>query len=601
MKKIFTKETRKNWLFVSMLGILLLIIYNWNLSKLGSICIIGDEFGYWSSGAHFSGLDWSDVASYNSYYSFGYGFWLAIILKLCGNSILAYRAAIILNSCFVLGIYILFVIFSIKFIGVVNKYKAYFVSFIVSLFSGLYFSSQSTQCETILAFFYVLEVFLLACYLKDAQIKKLLLLSINTIYLYCIHQRALIIIIALLLVLLLHAVFDHTKFKNLIVFIVLGACGLLIGIILKSDILECVYLNGVAVSSNNYSGQVSKIQMLFSLSGIKLFLKGILGKLYYMGASSFGLVYFGILFLFIEVKNGILKLKNRVEADHRFLFALFNLLVVAGIAAIATIQLLDNKRTDTLIYGRYSEFIMLPLILLGVYYIYEKFTAGSVLLICTVQLGLALIVINQLYVGGYLRVYTNNISGIAHFYHNTLNNTGFIYSCTAATIGIMMFYLVLMFIGRYKTIFKYISLAFIGCMWFWLGYTAADNQLFSFKDERSDLALFSFFEDLPEDMDVIYIPYDDTRDEFAYTNADYLQFIAYDKKIAMAEASKQIPDVNEYDYVVTQSSIPEDSKWYRKYTLLGKTPHFSLLALKDSAANAYYIDKYGKIEGSGYK
>ena len=94
---------KKDTYFIVLLGISLLLIYLFKIDSLNTICVIGDEFGYWASGAYFAGLDWGDVACFNPYYSYGYGLWLSLIIKFFDDSILAYKVAIILNCFFIVS------------------------------------------------------------------------------------------------------------------------------------------------------------------------------------------------------------------------------------------------------------------------------------------------------------------------------------------------------------------------------------------------------------------------------------------------------------------------------------------------------------------
>lgn len=593
MKKMnLNADKEKKYLVFAFFAVLLLIIYNFNLLKLGSICIIGDEFGYWSTGAYMAGMDWSEVASYNSYYSFGYGFWLSLILRIFNNSISAYRAAILLNSVFVLGIFVLLIVLAKHCLKFRNTYIAIIASFAISLYSGLFFASQSTQCETILAFFYIVEVCFLYWYLSRSSIVSCLLLWFNTVYLYCIHQRAIVVIIALSLIFVLQFLLDKRRWKIFLLGIFICVGLITVSSFIKDILLSNLYLGGKATYSNNYSGQTQKLQILFSYAGIKLFIKGVLGKIYYLGASTFGLFYFGIIYFVKVVINSVKEWRKGALLDRTILWYIFNILTFLGIVMIATIQLLDNRRVDTLIYGRYSEFIIFPVVLGGIYYVMKEVKIKQICWVLVGQFALALIVINQLFIGGYQKVYTNNVSGIASFYHNTLSGTGFIYTCTMATAVVMVIYVLLNIIGRKRKKGIYLSLLLVAGIWFSLGYASAQNQLYSFKEERSDLNLFDFLTKLPDEFRVVYSPYDEDEDEFSYMNADYLQFIAYDRPIHVLEKIKLVPDIKENDFLVTQVSVPGYSIWYRKFTLLAKTPHFSVFVKKDSAAESYYMEKY---------
>lgn len=594
MKMSLKNKLNKMYLFFAFFAILLLVIYNFNLMKLGSICIIGDEFGYWATGAHMAGMDWSEVASYNAYYSYGYGFWLSFILRIFSNSISAYRAAIILNSVFVLGIYTLLVIIARRYIKFQSPLTAIISGFVLSLYSGLFFASQSTQCETVLAFFFVLELYLLGRYLEQASLLRCLLLLVNTIYLYCIHQRAIVVIIALIITLFLQFLIDKQKRKYLLISILFFIALMMISNIIKNNLLENLYLGGKAVYSNNYSGQTEKIQMLTSFSGIRLFIKGVLGKIYYLGASTFGIFYLGLIYFISLIVKSVKEVYKGHQFDKTVLWYIFNILTFLGIIMIATIQLMDNRRTDTLIYGRYSEFIVFPFLLGGIHYAVKSLRLKNVGWIIAGQLALAMVVINQLFIGGYQKVYTNNVSGIAPFYHNTLSGTGFIYTCTVATTLVMILFIILNLAGRTRHVLKYTALVLVGAVWLHLGYASANNQLYSFKDERSDVNLYSFLSELPDEFNIVYSPYDEDEDEFAYMNADYLQFIAYDRKIFMQEKKGFFPEIKDNEFLVTQVSVPEHSLWYRNYRLLAKTSHFTVLAPKGSQAEAYYLDKYGQ-------
>ena len=76
-----------------------------NIEQLSIPYIIDDEFGYWSVGAWLAGYDWSGVTQWCGYYSYGYGFVLAIFIKAFNNMEIAYKCAICFNVALLLAIF----------------------------------------------------------------------------------------------------------------------------------------------------------------------------------------------------------------------------------------------------------------------------------------------------------------------------------------------------------------------------------------------------------------------------------------------------------------------------------------------------------------
>lgn len=557
-------------ILVGILALALFFIYMLQVSELKMISIIGDEFGYWASGSFLAGFDWSDVASYNAYYSYGYGIWLYLILKIAKTSALAYKLAMILNTTFMVGTFILLV-----FIGrrIVYKYNSKIIicgAFALMLFSGIYFSAHTSQCEAVLLFFFTMEIELLFLYLDKASFFKIVLLWGNTIYLYTIHQRMLVIIIALLIVMFIDAFLsDRKKIKYFFTGVIVLIALFLLTNVIKNVYLEELYQNGRAVVSNNYSGQVGKIQTLLSLDGIRTFLMGVLGKFFYLGVTTFGLFYYGCFYLGDIVFSGIRSYKKGQQIDKYILIALFFLLTVLGAVGISTIQLLDNTRIDTLIYGRYTEYLI-PVIceigLVGI--VCKKRKIQNIIYI--IQLGLAIVLCYQLKAGNYSQLYPNNIAAIGNLYYLTWNKYSFM---TYVAIGAVLFGTLLVpVICSGKKNIRYGGIFLLALIWLFYGYSATGAQLVPFY-EKNEFSMISDILRQVSDDGKLYYYTDHVDDTFAYLNADYIQFLAYHKQVEVLDDLEEA-DISDKDILIVLS--PVETKKLKKYMLIDQNSKYKV-------------------------
>ena len=570
------KENKKayqssNKILIGILALILFLIYILQVPELKMISIIGDEFGYWASGAYLAGLDWGNVASYNAYYSYGYGVWLFLILKFAKTSMTAYKMALILNNTFIVGSFLLLVYIGRRVVQKCNQSVLILSSFAMMVFSGIYFSAHTSQCESVLIFFFILEIELLFSYLEKSSFPKIILLWGNTVYLYVIHQRMLVAIIALVIVLFMDAFFNNrNRIKYFVVGIICLSILFFIAHVIKNIYLEGLYQNGRAVVSNNYSGQVGKIQTLLSLEGIETFLMGVLGKIFYLGVTTFGLFYYGCFDLVNTILSGIRNYKEKKIINEFTLMACFLILMILGAIGISTIQLLDNKRIDTLIYGRYTEYLI-PVIcgigLIGLTNKREKIKTT----ICIIQFALVVVLCYQLKIGNYSQLYPNNIAAIGNLYYLTWNKYSFM---TYVALGAVLFGMLLIYMFQSKR--RYIrgsGIMLLTVLWLFYGYSATDAQLVPFYDKNEFSVVNSVLNEMPEDGIVYYYPIE-SDDQFAYLNADYLQFLAYDKRVEIIDQDLKKVELTDKDILIVPSSV--ETKKLKKYILIDQNSKYQL-------------------------
>lgn len=328
-----------------------------------TIKIIGDEFGYWTAAAWLTGKDWSDVAALNSYYGYGYGILLSFILSLPLNPLMEYKLAIILNILMLNAVY--FIIYYL--VNALHLFEKKYISSLIALTTTLYagntFHAQFTMTETILLLAFWLFILLLYSLDKKYAFYKILLGALLIVYLYILHHRMLGVIL-IGLICLLSIQMKRRKYHSAILFLILT-----VGLMLGSEYIKKFYQDTYLVSEytnmlhyNDYSGQISSARYAFSWDGIRLLFIGIIGKIFYVLSSTYLLA--GIAFFTILQKiYGYIKEKAILSKG------IIDIFIFSSIAASITISsiylLIYEARFDFLFYGRYSEFFISTLILIG--------------------------------------------------------------------------------------------------------------------------------------------------------------------------------------------------------------------------------------------
>ena len=184
---------------IAMIIGLAVIVYlgMYNMAKNTSLRIVGDEFGYWTAGATFVGIDWKSVASYNDYYAYGYGIILAPILKLGVSPTLKYQIAIGANVFMLACIYTL--IYHTLKKEKCQPIQAMFISLASTLYSGNLAYTQYTMAETFILFLYILLVLSFIAYLEKKKVAYAILLLIIIGILLATHKRTIALVPVLVL------------------------------------------------------------------------------------------------------------------------------------------------------------------------------------------------------------------------------------------------------------------------------------------------------------------------------------------------------------------------------------------------------------------
>ena len=370
MGKQESKQLENRISVVVVLFLVCLCMYG--IQWIYGITIFPDEFGYWACAANALGFDWSEVTSISSYYSFGYSLILIPIIKMFSDSVLAYRAAIIVNLILqVTSFFLIKKIIRMLFDQVDDALVAILAGVCV-LYPSWCLYVQITMAEAVLFFMYTLTVYFMLKYLEKPSLSNGIATALSAIYLYTVHMRSIGVLCAVgvsVLVrtfIVINSKTEIVKERKRMVFSFIFIVALIIllfvlSLFVKNYYIDALYSSGAEnlVSTNDYSGQVDKIKALFTLKGIATFLTSMVGKIFYLGCATFGLAYCGIHYL---IKKSIMKNEKALF----ILLASFFQFMVMCIYTITTSSKTSN-RFDLFIHGRYYDFVIPLLMAVGIY------------------------------------------------------------------------------------------------------------------------------------------------------------------------------------------------------------------------------------------
>ena len=348
------------------IGILLLIfcVFQYGIQKICGFTIYPDEFGYWASAAKAAGYDWTETASLGSYYSFGYGLLLLPILKCFGGGVTAYRAAIFLNMLLMCGSLFLIERILEELFPKIGQESASLLGGTAVLYPAWIFYMQTTMAEAVLFFMFILDVYLFLHFVKHQNLWYAVALAVSLAYGYCVHMRTAAVVIACVLSLILWCALERGKKSGLAAgAAVLFAAGALALWLKERTIADTFALAGKeTLAGNDYGGQIGKLAMILTGAGLLQLFRDMVGKLYYLGLSSFGTFYWGLVWC---VRECTALIRNRFKGERTTPVqwtALFLLLSVLGQITVSSIFMYRATVIDCLVYGRYNE-LLVPVIM----------------------------------------------------------------------------------------------------------------------------------------------------------------------------------------------------------------------------------------------
>lgn len=538
------KYTLKNIAIYYIPIIILAIIGLKELYEWDTIWIINDEYGYWGNAAYMAGYQWNDIFGNIPFFSYGYSFLLAPIMYFILSPGLAYKSAIIMNVILIILSYVISIKVGRKLFKSTKDEIIIIFAFLIHLYPNLQIQAKVAWSEVLLVAVYWLIIYILIKVIEQPSNINLVLLIALNIYIMMIHQRSISVVIMTLLLLLL-LLWNRTLSKRKLLFSVVG---FVIGIFIFVAIKEVVVFHTSSVQdgiqTNTFAAQESKIRTFFTMSGFKYFISSFISKLFYLGTSTFLIFYYAMYKMIICLYKNLHKLIKREKIYTEEYIYLYILGVMFITMSMTAVHFLTASRYDVVVYGRYNDSVVLPVIMIGLYEIYKnKFRITKIVEIMCIYI-ISAWQTNILW-GELDNTYLNAICSVGIF-QSFAKREGILYLAfyiAITTVFIIMIYSVFMNYN-WKALEKYkiiITCSLIACSWVGQNNFFVENSLLPSQNKaKSRVEALHYL-----DFDDIYLieNENDEYEEQLQFSIMYMQFRYPEKRIDKVDISQ----VQEYD------------------------------------------------------
>lgn len=457
VKKNLKKDRWYEYECLSLLAVLIVVIVLRHISDRILPRIAQDELGYWSVAAFFCGEDWSVITQEYPYYSWGYGALISCFIRWIKTPQVAYQAALVFNAILLVGSFSLTYTIGKKIIKT-SQYFLMLLAFFLTVIPNNILYSQMAWAENLMTFGFLVIVWLLMKLQEESKRWHCMVLAVMSCYLYVVHQRSLGLLVIVILAMILLTWRKKITLKQCAIFFGTMVILFLVQKYVKSYLKEALWFSDTnsSFAVNDYSGQMEKVLKLFSKNGLIEFVEALLGRIYYTNIASCFLVSWCICSGF---RKCIFALKNR-KLDAEDFFQMFIILSFCATLTISAIYMLGPGRIDTLFYGRYTDWLLGPMMLVGFKCFWEEPHKGKTFCgIMVFQLAITVIMNMILLKYNVETYYTTNCTVLNVFYHMTPKEFApyFVYIATILTCFVSMGFFYFLVKDKDSEIRRYIA------------------------------------------------------------------------------------------------------------------------------------------------
>ncbi len=340
--------------------------------------LFDDEMGYWMHAAEMAGLDWTGVSDIVPWYSYGYSLLLVPLIKIFNDTVMLYRAALILNLIMDVGCYFMFVYIIRRLFPKLGILPASAVAAAGMLYASYQMNAGIAWSETALLTAVTAVVLVAVKVLSKPSYLNISVFGILNVYMFTVHNRTLGIVVSAVLVVALAVICKKVTYKQFGVFAAALAAGFIADRIIKAQLVKALWINGTY--ENDAVSVAGKLkEALTSWEGFKKLIGVMAGNCF---AISVGTFFLSLFVLIIIVKRGTVRLyhagkvvksgkKLSEVTDVRSLMFIFIFCAFVSTYLISSVFLLHFKRIDHIIYTRYCDVFAGILIMTGICFMFE--------------------------------------------------------------------------------------------------------------------------------------------------------------------------------------------------------------------------------------
>lgn len=522
---------------VFILIIVVVFIKSINLKMPGTTV---DEFGYMSYAANLSGWDWTSIMKYHPFYGIGTSLlWVPIFFLFSGDSGLIYQSIVVFNGVLLAGSFLISEK-SAKILFPDISYKKRLLTCTAILFYPAYiFYTQVAISEILLYFLFWLSFYYILKLLQTPRTRDVIALAIIEGYMLLVHLRT-VPVIAITVIFMVYLCYrKHISWKKCVLFIFLIGMSVLVWYFLKSN----YYSNLGEINSINQRNTQFNIIEQFELIFNNLFsyIERMGTRIFYFLCTG-GIVFWSaILYLLKEVTREIRKIRKKELIDISSIWLYLLVIIFVNFFVFVLQGFGTPSRLDVVVYGRYVENLMGPILLLGVYCISTKQNWSSI----AVHIYLLFVILLTPFVLYQMEESATNIFaidsavGFGAFFTYDMENLSIDFALLKTICSVIFFNLmctIINKIGQHKKIpfqikkcVRYIPIICVICFWIYLELSAESQ----FNSKRS--ALFDEYTNIAEqidgDKDIVYVRQNNSDD---CTSAKYLQYLMEDSSIEIS-------------------------------------------------------------------
>lgn len=376
----FCRTKYFTWLLVALGTLGILVYYVKNVPYMNAVWELVDEYGYLVNAAYLSGREWGYFT--NLYYGFGYSLWLVPVFMLAKTGMQVIKGAVLINTMFIVFSFWVQIILVSKLFKNWNKNVIVLLSFVVNFYPYLVANDMKVTQECLLTFMIWLCGLLIYQALSTEKWYYFVLSGVTLAYTFFVHTRSFVYLAAFFLLIVVMALQKKIKWKNLALFLVAVAVFFVLGYAVKNHIVDVVYSNELFQygSSGNEAEQGEQVIVGNTLS-IEYVIRKVLNtffnitpmhlysficKSFYLFVGTVGMFHVGV---YVVLKDTFMEWRETkqigIENGLKMMYA-----IAACIMALAlTVNSpggLDN--TAYFFYGRYFEYLLGPMIIIGLGY-----------------------------------------------------------------------------------------------------------------------------------------------------------------------------------------------------------------------------------------